>query len=214
VQVNPFRKAAIHLEWLKMRAFERRAIAQFDHVAAVSAEDARILKSFGARSVEVIPNGVDVEYYEPTNGRDDRQILVYCASMDAFVNQDAAMYFAKSILPKIHEKKPQTKFMIVGRSPSVSIRNLAGDRIIVTGSVEDVRPLLGRASVSVVPFKSINSPVRSSPAKAFWTFSWVAEPIKIAARAGMANPAPIKATTIMITNFFICFWLLITLLSG
>ncbi len=40
VQVNPIRKAAIHLEWLKMRAYERRAVAQFDHVAAVSAEDA------------------------------------------------------------------------------------------------------------------------------------------------------------------------------
>ncbi len=75
------------------------------------------MKSFGARSVEVIPNGVDVEYYQSTNGRDGDQILVYCASMDAFVNQDAALYFAKRILPRIHEKRPKTRFMIVGKSP-------------------------------------------------------------------------------------------------
>jgi len=153
VQRNPLCRAAIYLESLKMRAFERRAIAQFDHVAVVSPEDAEVMKSFGARSVAIIPNGVDTEYYQPTNGRADGKTLVYCGSMDAFVNQDAAMYFAKSILPKIHEQQPQARFMIVGSSPPAAIRNLASDRIIVTGSVEDVRPLLGKAAVSVVPLR-------------------------------------------------------------
>lgn len=153
VQTNPFRKAAIHLEWLKMRAFERRAVAWFDHVAVVSVEDARAMKSFGARSVDVIPNGVDNEYYERTNVWDEGEVLVYCASMDSFVNQDAAIYFVKSVLPKIHEKRPRAEFMIVGKSPPASIRNLAGDRVIVTGSVEDVRPLLRKATISVVPLR-------------------------------------------------------------
>jgi len=63
------------------------------------------------------------------------------------------MYFAKNILPRIHERKPQARFMIVGSSPPASIRNLASDRVIVTGSVEDVRPLLRKATVSVVPLR-------------------------------------------------------------
>ena len=51
VQANPLRKAAIRLEWLKMRAFERRALGMFDHVAAVSAEDARTMESSFGRAL-------------------------------------------------------------------------------------------------------------------------------------------------------------------
>ena len=154
VQANPLRKAAVYLEWLKMRAFERDVIPTFDHVAAVSFNDAEILRSqFGARSVEVIPNGVNTTYYKSVSCNGPEMNLVYCASMDAFVNQDAAIHFVKHILPRILDKKPQSRFMIVGHRPPAAIRNLANDRIIVTGSVDDVRPLLAKATVSVVPLR-------------------------------------------------------------
>jgi polysaccharide biosynthesis protein PslH len=154
VQTNPFRKAAIHLEWLKMRAFEHQMVGQFDHVAVVSAADAQIMKSwFDAQSVEVIPNGVDSKHYDRADGRHDGHVLVYCASMDSFVNQDAAMYFAKNIFPMIRSKMPQARFLIVGRGPPASIRKLADTNITVSGSVEDVRPLLATASISIVPLR-------------------------------------------------------------
>jgi polysaccharide biosynthesis protein PslH len=155
VQTNLCRKAAIHLEWHKMRAFERHVVAQFDHVAAVSDKDAQVFRSLGASSVEIIPNGVDTKYYEceDSNGHRGDAVLAYCGSMDAFVNQDAVMNFAKNILSRIREKVPNARFMIVGRRPPASIRNLANDHITVSGTVDDVRPLLGKATVSVVPLR-------------------------------------------------------------
>jgi glycosyltransferase involved in cell wall biosynthesis len=154
VQSNPLRKAGLHLEWMKMKSFERRITSEFDHVAVVSPDDELILRSrFGVDSVEVIPNGVDTEFYATTDGPKESDLLVYCASMDAFVNQDAAIHFVRHILPKIHQRRPQTTFLLVGCNPPPSIQKLASDRVVVTGSVKDVRPLLGKATVSVVPLR-------------------------------------------------------------
>ncbi len=154
VQSNPIRKAAIYLEWIKMKAFEGRVVPQFDLTAVVSEDDAQIVRSwFKTDSVAVIPNGVDTRFYKETTAPMEEDLLVYCASMDAWVNQDAVTYFATRILPRIHEKRPQTRFLIMGRNPPESIRRLANDHVIVTGSVEDVRPLLAAATASVVPLR-------------------------------------------------------------
>ena len=154
VERNPLRRAALHLEWLKMRSFERRAVARFDHVAAVSAVDAEMLRTqFGARSVEVIPNGVDLDFYACGDRRPQEEILAYCGSMDSFVNQDAVRYFVEKIFPAILARRPHVRFMIIGRSPPRSIRDLANDRIMVSGNVEDIRPLLSQVTVGVVPLR-------------------------------------------------------------
>ncbi len=154
VQTNPLRRAAIRLECVKMLAFERRALGMFDHVAAVSAEDARIMEScFGARSVEIIPNGVDLGYYDQGGGDDGTETIVYCGSMDYFPNQDAALHFARKILPRIRGRRARARFLVLGRSPPASIRALANDHIAVSGTVDDVRPYLSSATVSVVPLR-------------------------------------------------------------
>ncbi len=154
VERNRVRRAALHLEWLKMRAFERRMISQFDHVAAVSAADAQLMKGqFAARSVEVIPNGVDVDFYgrPEHDGHDD--VLAFCGSLDAFVNQDAVTYFCERILPRIWQQRPQVRLLIIGSSPPPRICKLAGDRILLKANAADVRPLLGQAAACVVPLR-------------------------------------------------------------
>ena len=139
---------------VKMLAFERRALGMFDHVAAVSAEDARIMEScFGARSVEVIPNGVDLRLLRSGRRRQRTETIVYCGSMDYFPNQDAALHFARKILPRIRGRRAQARFLVLGRSPPASIWALANDHIAVSGTVDDVRPYLSSATVSVVPLR-------------------------------------------------------------
>jgi glycosyltransferase involved in cell wall biosynthesis len=45
------------------------------------------------------------------------------------------------------------KFWVVGRNPPRSIRKFSDDDIVVTGSVDDVRPYYAKASVAVAPFE-------------------------------------------------------------
>jgi len=154
VTTSPLRRAAVMLEYKKLEAFERRIVRLFDHVTAVSLDDARILQSaFGAHSVQVIPNGVDSAYYAsiPRCANGDR--LVFCASMDSWVNQDAVLYFAHHIFPIIREKRPGARLVVLGSDPPPAIQSLASDDLTVTGTVDDVRPWLASATACVVPLR-------------------------------------------------------------
>jgi glycosyltransferase involved in cell wall biosynthesis len=75
--------------------------------------------------------------------------------MDWHPNEDAVIYFGEQILPKIRAHVPEASFAIVGRNPTQRLRD-AADRLgmIVTGTVEDVRPYLDEASVYVVPLRA------------------------------------------------------------
>jgi glycosyltransferase involved in cell wall biosynthesis len=72
--------------------------------------------------------------------------------MDYHANIEAAIGFAKSVWPAVHQAGPELIFTIVGRNPPSSVRELttiAG--VEVTGSVEDVRPYYREAMMAVVP---------------------------------------------------------------
>ena len=103
--------------------------------------------------MEVIPNGVDVRYYDGPNRDNAAETMVFCASMDYFANQDAVLHFAKNILPRVREKRPQARFLVLGRSPPANIWGLANGHIAISGTVDNVRPLLLSAAVSVVPLR-------------------------------------------------------------
>ena len=106
--------------------------------------------------VEVIPNGVDIDYFSPGSevqnpGGDGMSIGVFgCMSFPP--NADGVLYLVDEILPKIRRQLPDLKLYVVGRKPPEAIRSLAHrPGVIVTGDVDDMREYYRRVSVVVSP---------------------------------------------------------------
>ncbi len=150
------RKQYMKEQWRRMVRFERDECHRFDHVVAVSPQDADVMRAqYGVDNVSHVPTGVDIEYFTPT-GREDRhpRELVFTGSMDWMPNDDAMIWFAEDILPLVRSSVPDLRVTIVGRSPSQRLTNLAGATgMEVTGRVPDVRPYLERASAFIVPMR-------------------------------------------------------------
>jgi hypothetical protein len=74
--------------------------------------------------------------------------------MDYGPNEDAVRYFCSAIFPIIKTSLPDLQFWAVGANPSATLRSLStnGD-VVVTGTVEDVRPYLRQATVFVCPLR-------------------------------------------------------------
>jgi glycosyltransferase involved in cell wall biosynthesis len=79
--------------------------------------------------------------------------LVFTGAMDYWPNIDAVSWFVNDILPQLVSDWPQLRFYIVGRSPTPAVYALAGDNVIVTGTVDDVRPFLQHATLVVAPLR-------------------------------------------------------------
>jgi len=56
-------------------------------------------------------------------------------------------------MPRIVEAAPQARFYIVGMNPTATVSALAGPRVVVTGKVDDVRPWVQHAKVTVAPLR-------------------------------------------------------------
>lgn len=113
--------------------------------------------------VETLCNGVDAEYYAPDDRRQSSfssvgttgasTPVVFTGAMDYWPNIDAVTWFVQEILPALRQARPQIVFFIVGRNPAPAVNALAGKDVVVTGTVEDVRPYLQHAAVVVAPLR-------------------------------------------------------------
>ena len=152
---NPLQKLAFWMQYRSFRRYERLMAEKFSACACVSEEDKDLLAHLCPEiSIEVIPNGVDVESYQPDHSLTEKSTLVYTGSMDWLPNEDAVLYFHEQIFPLIEAQMPQVKFYIVGQNPTERVKQLSRrDNVIVTGMVDDVKPYIAKASVYVVPLR-------------------------------------------------------------
>jgi glycosyltransferase involved in cell wall biosynthesis len=161
-ETNPVKKGYFLGQYLKMRAYEHLLCKRYDAVAAVSEQDAEAIRErFGVRDVFSVPTGVDFDFFSPmaegAGGKlpRDPHDLVFTGSMDWMPNEDAILYFADEILPRIASRVPEVKVTVVGRNPTPKLQALAKrePKIVLTGRVDDVRPYIDRSAVYIVPIR-------------------------------------------------------------
>lgn len=153
---NPLLRAMWRSQHGKMQRFESQALRRFDVVVAVSDRDARqFAAAYGVQDAFVIPTGVDLDFFQWAPPRRDREI-VFCGSMDWLANQDGIDFFLDEIWERISREMPDARMTVVGRAPPASLVERArrfGAAWSFTGFVDDVRPYLQGAAVSVIPLR-------------------------------------------------------------
>ncbi|MEO8560548.1 MAG: glycosyltransferase [bacterium] len=157
VATNPILRAYMGEQWRRMRNLEREQCLRFDHVVAVSPEDAAVFREqYGVRNVSSVPTGVDTDFFRPSRTVAQRPgNIVFTGSMDWMPNEDGMAWFVEEILPAIRRDVPDATLTIVGRRPSAKVQALGEGRpyVTITGTVPDVRPFLEEAAVVVVPLR-------------------------------------------------------------
>ena len=160
------------LSWLYRRegarllAFERQVAQHAQRSFFVTDNEAALFRQHApesAASVDAISNGVDADFFSPDPARlspyaqagnlPPQIPLVFTGAMDYWPNVDAVTWMVADILPALRETWPTLCFYIVGRSPTPAVQALAGPGVVVTGTVDDVRPYLQHAAVVVAPLR-------------------------------------------------------------
>jgi sugar transferase (PEP-CTERM/EpsH1 system associated) len=141
-------------EALRLGAFEQLAVARAGVSLVVNDRERDAVRRVcpGAH-LQVLPNGVDLESLRPGSPPAPGQRVVFCGVMNYQPNEDGVRWFAREVWPRVRASCTTATFTIVGSNPAAAIRNLASPSsgIEVTGRVEDVKPHLWNAAVSVAP---------------------------------------------------------------
>jgi glycosyltransferase involved in cell wall biosynthesis len=139
-----------------MVRYEAQALKRYDRVIAVSQRDAKHFKeAYGVTAAEAIPTGVDLDHFSWSASPDvgTAPTVVFTGSMDSAANIDGVQFFINQVWPRVQAAIPETRFLVVGRHPPASLVALArrAANVEITGFVDDVRPYIRRAHVSVIP---------------------------------------------------------------
>lgn len=143
-------------QWRKMVRYERLACRRFDSIVTVSELDRVTLeRDFGARRVSAIPTGVDTDFFEPATAPPEEHTMVFTGAMDWLPNEDAILFFAEEILPRIRALLPSVRLSVVGRNPSRRFleRIQRYPEVSAVGRVDDIRPFVRRHAVYVIPLR-------------------------------------------------------------
>lgn len=153
-----FGKYITRFELGRTRQMEGMLISKFDNVLVTSETDKKALiglSSPGERvaPISVLSNGVDLKYFHPDpNVERDEETLVLSGKMSYHANISMAKFLVTEIMPKVWAKRPKVQLVIVGKDPTAEVHAFGVDpRITVTGTVNDIRPFLWKATVAVVP---------------------------------------------------------------
>ena len=153
-----FGKFVTRFELGRTRLMEGKLAIEFDRVLVTSKTDRAALLELvpsGARlaPISFLSNGVDLKFFDPNPDiQRDAETLVFSGKMSYHANVSMVKYLVAEIMPRIWAKRPNIRLVIVGKDPTADVRVLNTDtRITVTGTVDDIRPYLWKATVAVVP---------------------------------------------------------------
>ncbi|MBX3643369.1 MAG: TIGR03087 family PEP-CTERM/XrtA system glycosyltransferase [Rubrivivax sp.] len=155
------------MSWLYRRegrqllAYERLVAARSEQSFFVTEKEALLFRTLApecAQRVNWLGNGVDADYFSPDAARPspfarDEVPVVFTGAMDYWPNVDAVTWFVQAMLPALCRRNPALRLYIVGRNPPPAVKALAGEQVLVTGTVPDVRPYLQHAAVVVAPLR-------------------------------------------------------------
>lgn len=135
---------------------ENRILASAAGHVVCSEREQRLLQQRAPGSrIEVVENGVDAAAFDgagQTVGVRNR--LVFVGSMAYHANADAAIWFTKTVWPRVHQRFPNWILTLVGSDPGPDVRILGEvPGVEVTGTVPDVIPYYHSAVASVVPLR-------------------------------------------------------------
>ncbi len=133
--------------------YEKKVYQSVALAIAISPEDQTITeKVHPGTTVVLVPQGVDTETYVPDPTiRPTADTILFCGT-GVTRNAEAVKRFVERIMPLVHQRHPQMRFLWIGNVNAKKMPFLQKPWIETTGHVESVVPHFGRGRIFVSPF--------------------------------------------------------------
>lgn len=153
---------------IRMEQLERSIWRRADIVLYPSHDEAQDVM---ALEPTVTARAITPYAYEPIRhvaGPEHRRGLLFVAGFGHPPNVDAAFHLIDDIMPLVWAKVPDAKVFLVGANPTTEVKALQGDKVTVTGYVDDsaLADHYASARVAVVPLR-YGAGIKSKVVEAF-----------------------------------------------
>ncbi len=155
-QHQVIKKLRYGLTWWKTSHYVTGLLKGFDGCTVVSEQERKrildILPGYGP--IEIVPNGVDTISCRISGLAPEADTLIYSGALTYSANLDAVAFFLQEVLPLIRAQRPNVRLWVTGKIEGVPVDRLPNkEHVVFTGYLDDIRPAVARAWVSLVPLR-------------------------------------------------------------
>jgi glycosyltransferase involved in cell wall biosynthesis len=150
-------EALAHLKSAALKGLYERAYAPVvDRAWVVSATEQRAMRWLaGVPHADVVPNGVDGDFFAPREAEPVPRSAVFWGRLDFEPNIQGLEWFCARVWPPIRERVPDARLAIVGFHASKTVKRLATlSGLSLSENVPDIRDEVAGHAVAVLPFVS------------------------------------------------------------
>jgi glycosyltransferase involved in cell wall biosynthesis len=142
------------LEHERALSSELELLQGADAITAVSAADAQIFQARTSAAVHVISHKIAVD--PAANGFADRRDLLFVGRLggarDLSPNVDSLVWFVDEVMPLLDQRLGSDyRLQVVGLVASQAVEQLASERVVLNGLVDDVSALYARCRLFIAP---------------------------------------------------------------
>ncbi|MDQ3047903.1 MAG: glycosyltransferase [Bacteroidota bacterium] len=140
------------MEQRRLLRYEKKVFGQFNNKTIISEQDKNLIPHPLKNEIVVVRNGVDTDYFKPLVRKKEYEVL-FNGNMNYPPNIESVEYLVEKIMPYVWKKMPSARVLISGASPNSKVTDLASDRVIVSGWVDDIRENFAKSNMLVAPMQ-------------------------------------------------------------
>lgn len=140
----------------RYRRAEEKAWQAYDAIIAINRQEHQVIRACVPEPTPVFyaPMGIDLSRWPFSWSPPKDTRIAYYGGLGSPHNQQSARMCLEAIMPAIWRERPQAQLYLIGSNPPPSILAMQSDpRVIVTGFVDNIPPLLAKMSLVLCPWR-------------------------------------------------------------
>jgi sugar transferase (PEP-CTERM/EpsH1 system associated) len=147
-----WKKHVVAMEAKRLKTYESQIFEDFDERTMISEQDAKLINHPLNTSLQIIPNGVDTDFYKP-EPRARVIDLLFTGNMQYEPNVNCVKYVVENVIPLLIKEFPYIQFVAAGMNPSKELYLLKSRNLQLTGWVDDLRNYYQLSRIFVAPMQ-------------------------------------------------------------
>lgn len=150
---NWLMRSLLKEEARRLARYENLIFEYFEKHTIISEQDRELIFHPQRETIEVISNGVDLDYFTPDLVIKKHIEVLFTGNMAYPPNVDCAVFLANEVMPLVRKHIPNARLKIAGANPTYDVKRCAGEFTEITGWINDIREAYSSSIVFAAPMR-------------------------------------------------------------
>jgi len=147
-----WKKYVVSMESKRLKNYESQILEDFEQRTMISEQDAKLIAHHLNTSLQIIPNGVDTDFYKP-EPRARVIDLLFTGNMQYEPNVNCVIYVVDKVIPLLTKEFPHIQFVAAGMNPAKELQQIKSRHLQLTGWVDDLRSYYQVSRIFIAPMQ-------------------------------------------------------------